>query len=131
MPERLSLTRENALEIAERMKIYAQPQRLMILACLSQGERTVGEIDAVTMIGQPALSQQLGELRRAEIVSTRRAAKQVYYRLANEKVLLCVRSIEAIFGEGDALNALKRALTTPATPQPARTDGAAAFARLL
>ncbi|MCX7898931.1 MAG: metalloregulator ArsR/SmtB family transcription factor [Methylocystis sp.] len=127
----MPLTRENALEISERMKIYAQPQRLMILACLAQGERTVGEIDAATQVGQPALSQQLGELRRAKIVSTRRAAKQVYYRIANDKVLLCIRCIEAIFGENDAPSALKRALAGVDSLQARKADGAAAFARLL
>jgi DNA-binding transcriptional ArsR family regulator len=56
--------------------------------------------DEATDIGQPTLSRQLAALRRAELVRTRRAAKLVYYCLANENVALCVRSIEAIFGSG-------------------------------
>lgn len=80
----------------EKLRIYAQPQRLMILSYLLGGEKTVSEIDAATAIGQPALSQQLAELRRAEMVRTRRVAKQVFYALADDKVDLCIRSMEAI-----------------------------------
>lgn len=126
-------SREQAGKAAEKLKVYAQPQRLMILSCLLRGERTVGEIDAATGIGQPALSQQLAELRRNELVKTRRASKQIWYELADDKVGLCVRSMEAIFGdEGDTqamlINVLQankaKARTTPAT-------GAAGFAHIV
>lgn len=117
----------------EKLKVYAQPQRLMILSCLLQGEKTVGEIDAATGIGQPALSQQLAELRRAEMVKTRRAAKQVYYDLADEKICLCVRSMEAILGGGpDPAAALGSVLsaTTSTHPKPPTPAGTAAFVRI-
>lgn len=117
----------------EKLRVYAQPQRLMILSCLLQGERTVGEIDAATGIGQPALSQQLAELRRAEMVRTRRASKQVYYDLADEKICLCVRSMEAILGDGpDPAAALAAILDTAGpVPMPRKTPaGTAAFARV-
>ena len=74
----LYASRPAADAAAERLKTYAQPQRLMILSRLIEGERTVSEIDEATGIGQPALSQQLAELRRADVVKTRREAKQVY-----------------------------------------------------
>jgi len=117
---------------AERLKVYAQPQRLMILSHLLGGERTVGEIDAATGIGQPALSQQLAELRRADVVRTRRASKQVHYRLADDNVEICVRGIEAMFGGGgDVVETLGAALAaTIPDSQPARAPGAAAFARI-
>jgi len=128
----LYASRPAADTAAERLKIYAQPQRLMILSRLIDGEHTVSEIDEATGIGQPALSQQLAELRRAEIVKTRRASKQVYYRLADEKVLVCVKGIEAMFGgDGDAAGALTLALSSgSAMRPPSRPIGAAAFARV-
>jgi DNA-binding transcriptional ArsR family regulator len=117
---------------AERLKIYAQPQRLMILSRLIDGEHTVSEIDEATGIGQPALSQQLAELRRADIVKTRRASKQVYYRLADENVMVCVKGIEAMFGgDGNAAGALSLALVGANPVRPiSRPKGAAAFARV-
>lgn len=44
---------------ADKLKVYAQPQRLMILSFLLDGEKSVSDIDEATAIGQPALSQQL------------------------------------------------------------------------
>lgn len=126
-------SRDQSVKAADKLKVYAQPQRLMILSCLLRGERTVSEIDAATGIGQPALSQQLAELRRNELVKTRRASKQIWYDLADDKVCLCVRSMEAILGdEGDMQATLDNVLQvnkpevrlTPAT-------GAAGFAQIV
>jgi DNA-binding transcriptional ArsR family regulator len=126
-------SRDRAVKAADKLKAYAQPQRLMILSCLLRGERTVSEIDAATGIGQPALSQQLAELRRTELVKTRRASKQIWYDLADDKVCLCVRSMEAILGdEGDLeqmLNTALRVSTTKASSTP--VAGAAGFARIV
>lgn len=124
-------SREQADVAGEKLRRFAQPARLMILSLLLEGEKSVTEIDLATGIGQPALSQQLAELRRAELVTTRRQAKQVYYSLADETVVLCVRSIEAVFGAGDPQRALLN-LVAPAN-RAERSDvirGAANFARL-
>jgi DNA-binding transcriptional ArsR family regulator len=126
-------SRDRAVKAADKLKVYAQPQRLMILSCLLHGERTVSEIDAATGIGQPALSQQLAELRRNELVKTRRASKQIWYDLADDKVSLCVRSMEAILGdEGDAeqlLNDALRVSNSKVSSTP--VAGAARFARIV
>ncbi len=117
----------------EKLKVYAQPQRLMILSYLLRGEKTVGEIDAATGIGQPALSQQLAELRRADMVKTRRAAKQVYYDLADETICLCVRSMEAIFGDAPDLARALNSIPQSPVRQKERANtpaGAVAFVRM-
>ncbi len=49
----LYASRSAADAAAERLKTYAQPQRLMILSRLIDGEHTVSEIDEATGIGQP------------------------------------------------------------------------------
>lgn len=115
--------RQAAQAAAEKLKVYAQPQRLMILSCLLRGARMVADIGDATGIAQPALSQQLAELRRAELVVTRKEAKQVWYALANEGVALCVRNMEAIFGGGGLPGE-----TIAASPSP---HGVAGFARVL
>ncbi|WP_165322935.1 ArsR/SmtB family transcription factor [Rhizorhabdus phycosphaerae] len=123
--------RDAAAAAAEKIRIFAQAQRLMILSCLLRGERNVGEIAETTGIGQPALSQQLGELRRADLVETRKEAKQVWYRLADESVALCVRNIEAMFaGVGPVTPALAPAVRASPPTAPA-SQGVAAFARIL
>jgi DNA-binding transcriptional ArsR family regulator len=117
---------------AERLKVYAQPQRLMILSRLLDGARTVGEIEAATGIAQPALSQQLAELRRADLVRSRRSSKQVYYTLADDDVATCVRGIEALFGtSGNAGTALREMVKWPRGQRLlGRPTVAAAFARI-
>lgn len=126
-------SREQAGKAADKLKVYAQPQRLMILSCLLRGERTVGEIDAATGIGQPALSQQLAELRRNELVKTRRASKQIWYDLADDKVRLCVRSMEAILGEDLDIQATLNTVLQLSKPDVSSTpaSGAAGFARIV
>ena len=116
---------------ADKLRSFAQPQRLMILSLLLEGEKSVTEIDMATGIGQPALSQQLAELRKAELVTTRRQAKQVYYSLADDTVVLCVRSIEAVFGAGDPERALLSMVRPDARPERSGVvRGAANFARM-
>ena len=125
-------SRERAVEIAERLRVYAHPLRIVILSRLLRGECSVGEIEETTNIGQPTLSQQLAELRRAHLVETRRESKQIHYRLADEATMICVRSLEAAFGEG------REILREAASPDPAArvntplagAPGAAAFARI-
>ena len=120
--------RELAASVSEKLKVYAQPLRLMILSCLLNGERNVAEIGAATGITQPALSQQLAELRRADLVSTRRKAKEIWYALANESVHHCVQSMEAIFGgSGEALPNVKQ---PPRTNTPKTAAGVAGFAKV-
>jgi DNA-binding transcriptional ArsR family regulator len=124
-------SREQAEDIAERLRKFGQPLRLMILSLLLQGEKSVSEIDMATGIGQPGLSQQLAELRRAELVTTRRQAKQVFYNIADESVELCVRSIEAVFGAGDPRVALHLGMKQlEARPRSDSVAGAANFVRI-
>jgi len=126
-------SRELANAAADRLKTYAQPQRLMILSYLLEGEQIVADIERATGVGQPALSQQLAELRRTHLVTMRRAARQVFYRLADGDVTLCVRAIEAMFGSGhDMPEALERTVLPAPAPAvaPTRPIAAAAFARV-
>jgi DNA-binding transcriptional ArsR family regulator len=123
-------SRPDADAATEKLKLFAQPQRLMVLSLLlERGEQSVSAIDEATGIGQPALSQQLAGLRKAGMVSTRRQAKQIYYSLADDVTRLCVRSIEAAFGAGEPclITASPAGGAVAADPVP----GAAGFARVI
>lgn len=130
-------SRELADAATEKIRVFAQPQRLMILSYLLGGERGVAEIEKATGIGQPTLSQQLAELRRGDLVVTRREAKLVYYRLASDNVVLCVRTLEAMFGRDEIVApaerldqpSLQAVKTQPPTVEV--STGAAAFARII
>lgn len=86
-----------AAEVAELLKTLANRNRLMIVCKLVEGEFSVGQIEEELGIRQPTLSQQLTILREAGIVSTRREAKQIFYRLTEEKAARLVAALHAIF----------------------------------
>ena len=69
------------------LKTLANPDRLLLLCQLSQGEQCVGDLEDVLGIVQPTLSQQLGVLRSEGLVSTRRAGKNIFYSVADPAAL--------------------------------------------
>lgn len=125
--------RQRADKATEKLKVYAQPQRLMILSYLLHGESTVSEIDAATKIGQPALSQQLAALRRAEMVQTRRDGKQIWYDLADDSARLCMKAMEALLTDAPDPGRLLEAAAPdrPSAKKQSTGIGAAGFARIL
>jgi len=126
----LSRTRANAA--VKRLKVYAQPQRLMILSILKDGEQTVSNIEKLSGIPQPALSQQLAELRHAGFVATRRALRQVYYSLADAEVASCVLAVVSIFGAPHDKSSPRPSLPPPVPSASTRRPlSAASFARIL
>jgi DNA-binding transcriptional ArsR family regulator len=83
--------RASADKASSLIKSMANADRLMLLCQLSQGERSVGELENILDIRQPTLSQQLTVLRVAELVSTRREGKNIYYNISSEPVLAIMR----------------------------------------
>ena len=74
---------ENAARAADFLRTLSHENRLMILCILSQGERSVSELESLLSLRQPTVSQQLARLRSEGLVATRRDGKSVYYRLAS------------------------------------------------
>ncbi len=79
------------------LKAMANPDRLLLLCQLSQGEHCVSELEQSVGIGQPSLSQQLGVLREEMLVATRRDGKQIFYRVASANVLAVLQVLYAQF----------------------------------
>jgi DNA-binding transcriptional ArsR family regulator len=69
------------------MKVLSNPDRLLLLCQLTQGEKRVGELEALVGVSQPTLSQQLGVLREERLVNTRREGKHIYYEIASPQAL--------------------------------------------
>jgi DNA-binding transcriptional ArsR family regulator len=110
-------------DLIEALKALAHPLRWRILTALIAGERNVGEIEAATGINQPGLSQQLGVLRKAGLVETRKEAKLVFYALAAEQ-------IGGMLGQIGALLPLATAAPGRTTPKDTPAPGVANFARM-
>ncbi|MBN8717532.1 MAG: helix-turn-helix transcriptional regulator [Stenotrophomonas sp.] len=75
--------REHASDAAQLLRTLANDKRLMLLCLLVAGERSVSELNAKVELSQSALSQHLAVLRADGLVSTRREAQTIYYRLAD------------------------------------------------
>jgi DNA-binding transcriptional ArsR family regulator len=79
--------RANALHASNFLKVLANPDRLLLLCQLSQGEQCVGDLEKLVGIKQPTLSQQLTILRSEKLVNTRREGKLIYYSIASKQAL--------------------------------------------
>ncbi len=64
---------------AELFRALGNPGRIRILEQLVQGERSVGELQPLVGLESSHLSQQLGVLRRANLVLARKEGSQVFY----------------------------------------------------
>lgn len=76
----------NAEQAAGCLRALSNPSRLMILCLLSEGEKTVGEIEKGLGMSQAYVSQQLARLRAENIVSSERDGRLVRYRISDERV---------------------------------------------
>jgi len=85
------LMRGKAIYVSSFLKTLANPDRLILLCQLSQGEMCVSELERSAAIKQPTLSQQLSILRAESIVKTRRDGKQVYYSVASQEALVILQ----------------------------------------
>lgn len=72
------------------MRVMANADRLMLLCQLSQGEKSVGELEQLLGIHQPTLSQQLTVLREANLVTTRREGKSIIYSICSQSALAVI-----------------------------------------
>ena len=69
------------------LKVLANQDRLLLLCQMTQGEYCVSELEELTGVRQPTLSQQLTVLRDEAMVSTRREGKQIYYQIASTEAM--------------------------------------------
>ncbi len=67
-------------------RALAHPARIRALEVLSEGPRSVGELQPLVGIESSHLSQQLGVLRRADLVTTRKDGSSVVYAIADPEL---------------------------------------------
>jgi len=82
---------------AKLLKSLANAHRLMILCRLHEGEASVTELEAAVPLTQSALSQHLARLRREGIVTTRRQAQTIHYKLAKGPAVALIRQLYALY----------------------------------
>jgi DNA-binding transcriptional ArsR family regulator len=72
---------------AELFKALGHPARIRVLEVLSEGDRSVGQIQPLVGIELSHLSQQLAVLRRAGLVTARKDGSTVFYAIKDPAVV--------------------------------------------
>lgn len=94
----LEALHEKAAEAARLLRLLANENRLLLLCHLvAEGEMTVGALAEAVGLSQPALSQHLAMLREDGLVTTRKEAQAVFYRLADPKAVRVLALLRDIY----------------------------------
>ncbi|MBD8009022.1 MULTISPECIES: ArsR/SmtB family transcription factor [Acinetobacter] len=93
----ITTMRNSAEQVVGILKSLANTDRLLILCHLSQAELNVSEIEQMTEIKQPTLSQQLMMLRKSDVVHTRRNGKQIYYSIKDQNLIVVLNTLYQLY----------------------------------
>ncbi|MGV0760098.1 ArsR/SmtB family transcription factor [Tistrella mobilis] len=115
----MSLDPEAVTEGAARLRVLAHPARLRVAFFLMEGECAVGGIEEALGIRQPSLSQYLGELREAGLITGRREGRTIFYRVTPGHAEQLLGLLRQGFGGAGA----PPAQAAMAAPSPAKPTG--------
>jgi ArsR family transcriptional regulator len=92
------MTQDDDIERASRsMKAMAHPLRLKILCTLGEAELSVQDIVEQVGTTQSNISQHLGILKDKGILSSRKDANRVYYRVSDARTLRLIGMMRDVF----------------------------------
>jgi DNA-binding transcriptional ArsR family regulator len=78
---------------AELFQVLATPIRLKIISALCEREKNVSQLLTEIHTTQPNMSQHLATLYRAGVLTRRRDATQIYYRIGNQRAATLCRAV--------------------------------------
>ena len=81
---------------ANALKAMAHPLRWKILCTLGENELTVGEIVESTGTSQSNISQHLDQLRNKNILTSRKEANRIYYKIRTGKLLELIGTMRTV-----------------------------------
>lgn len=99
----------NAQKASQLLKAMSNEKRLLILCHLTQGERSVGELEKLVGLSQSALSQHLARLRHDQLVTTRRSAQTIFYSLQGTEAESIMHVLHDLYCAPAAAPAMARA----------------------
>lgn len=79
------------------LKVLSNPDRLLLLCQMTEGEFSVSSLEARTGLRQPTLSQQLTVLRNEGMVNTRREGRQILYSIASNEALAVLQVLYQLY----------------------------------
>ena len=102
-------------KISRIFKAISTPARLQILMSIGKGEACVCHLEALLDMRQAYISQQLMDMRDADLVDTRRDGRYIFYRLTEPDLLNLLIDIGKLFGV--PTEEMERLLNTEPLPQ--------------
>jgi DNA-binding transcriptional ArsR family regulator len=84
---------------AEMCKVFSNPTRLMILNVLRDAEMTVAAVAEKLGITMGTVSPHLLMMKRQHVLASRKQGNQVFYRLANARMLKAFDLIREVLYE--------------------------------
>ena len=92
-PGRMRPTEEHLQRAAELFGVLATPVRLQIIGELCGSEQNVSHLLTAINVSQPNISRHLSVLYRAGVVARRRSGAQMFYRIANDSVVMICKAM--------------------------------------
>ncbi len=86
---------------AEVFKALSNPNRLLIVDALSEGERCVADLTALVGLDMSTVSAHLAVLRNVGIVSDERRSTQIFYSLRRPCLMNVFCCLDEFHSEGD------------------------------
>jgi DNA-binding transcriptional ArsR family regulator len=102
-------------KISRVFRAISTPVRFRILAAIGTGEACVCHLEALLDLRQAYISQQLMELREADLLETRREGRYIFYRLVEPKLVDALIELSALLGI--SAGELEALLNTDPLPQ--------------
>lgn len=94
----LEQLQDSAAQAAALLQSVGNQHRLLVLCLLiAQGEMTVGAINEMVALSPSALSQHLARMREDGLVTFRREAQTLYYRIEDPNVARLIATLKDIF----------------------------------
>ncbi len=84
---------------ADVCKTMANPVRMEIIYSLKEGEKTVTELVEEIGLTKSNISQHLSVLKGTEMVHSRREGQNIYYSIANPKIIEACRLMREVLTE--------------------------------
>lgn len=84
-------------KLSQIFRAFSTPARLRILAAIGTSEACGCHLEAMLNMRQANISQQLMEMRDADLVDTRRDGRYIFYRLTEPQLLEMLLKIGRLF----------------------------------
>lgn len=77
----------------------ADPNRILILYALNDGNYNVGDLAVAVGLSQPTVSRHLKTLREAGMVIAKRDGQAMYYMLADQRIIQALELLRAVLAD--------------------------------